>query len=79
MGDHCEELIDKLFAYVDKELPEEELRAIAEHLNACPPCEAERRVIERIKEMVAGCPQEMAPDRLRERILGLIDEARDLG
>jgi len=79
MIDHCDELLDKLFEYVDKELPEEELRAIAVHLEGCPPCEAEKRVVERIKSMVAGCPQEVAPDRLRERVLGIISDAKDIG
>ncbi len=79
MGDHCDELLDKLFAFVDKELPEEELRAIAEHLEVCPPCEAERRIHERIKAMISCCPCEQAPEHLRKRVLAMIGEARDLG
>lgn len=79
MVDHCDELLDRLFAYVDKELPAEELRAIAEHLEACPPCEAERRIHERIKEMVSFCPSEQAPQHLRERILAMISQAREIG
>jgi mycothiol system anti-sigma-R factor len=76
MGDSCDEALDSLFAYIDKELPEPELTRIAEHLKSCPPCEAERRINERIKEMVSRCPQETAPDRLRDRILGIVAEAR---
>ena len=76
MDDHCAELIDKLFAYIDKELPEEELRVIAEHLEVCGPCEAERRAFERIKEMVSGCPLEVAPDRLKDRVRSIITEAK---
>ncbi|MBN2176692.1 MAG: zf-HC2 domain-containing protein [Demequinaceae bacterium] len=79
MVDHCDELLDKIFAYIDQELPEEELRAIAEHLEICGPCEAERRAFERIKEMVSGCPLECAPDRLRERIRSIIGEAKEVG
>ena len=78
MGDHCDELMEKLFKYIDQELPEEELKAIAEHLEACGPCEAERRVFEHIKQMVSGCPHEVAPERLRARVLGIIEEARGL-
>ncbi len=76
MDRHCEEALDRLFEYIDGELPEADLKEIAEHLKACPPCEAERRIRERIKEMVARCPQETAPERLRERILGIVAEAR---
>ncbi|MCJ7826830.1 MAG: mycothiol system anti-sigma-R factor [Demequinaceae bacterium] len=79
MVDHCDELMDRLFAYIDKELPEDELRAIAEHLEGCGPCEAQRRAFERIKQMVAGCPHEVAPDRLRERVLGIITDAKGIG
>jgi mycothiol system anti-sigma-R factor len=79
MVDHCAELLDKLFAYIDQELPEEELLAIAEHLKVCGPCEAERMAFERIKEMVSGCPQEVAPGRLRERVLGILSDAKGIG
>jgi len=73
---HCEDALDRLFEYIDGELTDAELKEIAQHLKACPPCEAERRIRERIKEMVARCPQERAPERLRERILDIVAEAR---
>ena len=76
MADHCAHLRDKILAYVDGELPEDEFQAIAEHLKHCERCEVERRAIERIKQMVSGCPHEVAPDRLRERVLGIIGDAK---
>jgi mycothiol system anti-sigma-R factor len=79
MTDHCAEFVDKIFAYIDKELPEEELLVMAEHLEKCGPCEAERRAFERIKEMVSGCPLEAAPDRLKDRIRSIIVEAKEAG
>lgn len=78
MVDHCEELLEKLFRYIDQELPEEELRQIAEHLKECGPCEAERRIYVRIKEIVSGCPQEVAPECLRTKVRGIIDRAREV-
>lgn len=79
MTDHCEELLEKLFRYIDRELPEEELRFIAEHLEECGQCEAEYRIYVRIRKMVASCPHEVAPDCLREKVRGIIDQAKEVG
>jgi len=76
MSSHCQDALDRLFEYIDQELPEDQIKEIAAHLKACPPCEAEARVAERIKQMVAGCPQEQAPEHLKARILAVIAEAR---
>jgi mycothiol system anti-sigma-R factor len=78
-GKSCEEALDRLYEYIDNELPPEELRRVAEHLENCTNCDAERRVNERIKELVAGCPKEEAPDDLRARVLAVIAEARAAG
>jgi mycothiol system anti-sigma-R factor len=69
----CEEAIHRVYEYLDGELTMWRRRAIARHLDACPPCakgftfELElRRVI------VSKCSEEVPPD-LRARI------ARSLG
>jgi mycothiol system anti-sigma-R factor len=74
---HCEEALDRIFEYIDGELPEADVKELAQHLKACPPCETEQRIHERIKQMVARCPLEAAPEHLRERVLAIIAEARD--
>lgn len=74
----CEEALDKLFEYIDHELPDEELHRIGEHLNDCPPCEAEHKINEKIKRLTAECAGgECAPADLRERILATIQQVRE--
>lgn len=75
-GKACEEAIDRLFEFIDNELPDEELRRIGEHLEECPPCEAELHINEKIKSIVNRCPREEAPEALRSRILETITQAR---
>ena len=79
MSDHCQEALDRLFLFIDRELPDDELHLIAKHLSDCPPCETERRVNERIKAMVSGCPHEAAPEDLRARVLQIVGDARAAG
>jgi mycothiol system anti-sigma-R factor len=76
MDDHCQALLNQLFRYIDGELPEDEWRAVAEHLEVCERCEAERRIYVRIKELVSGCPHEEAPECLRTRVVDMIDRAK---
>lgn len=73
----CEEALDRLFEFMDHELPEDQLKRIGEHLKDCPPCEAEHRINEKIKNLVARTGGEVAPEALRDRILVTIQHARD--
>lgn len=72
----CEEALDRLFEYMDHELPEDQLQTIGDHLKDCPPCEAEHRINEKIKNLVARTGGEVAPDALRDRILVTLQQAR---
>jgi len=74
--EQCDEALAKLFEYIDHELPDDELHRIGEHLQDCPPCEAEHRINEKIKALASQCGGECAPEELRERILATIQEAR---
>lgn len=74
----CDEALDKLFEFIDNELPDTELHRIGEHLQDCPPCEAERRINEKIRSLTGKCAGgECAPEELRERILLTIKQARE--
>lgn len=75
-GKSCDEALDRLYEFIDNELPPEDLRRVADHLQECSGCDAERRVNERIKDLVSACPKEAAPDDLRARVLAVIAEAR---
>ncbi|WP_159448731.1 mycothiol system anti-sigma-R factor [Demequina sp. NBRC 110053] len=76
-GRECEEALDRLFEYIDDELPQDELRRIGDHLKTCPPCEAEHKIKERIKNLTSRTGGETAPEELRERILASIRSAHD--
>ncbi len=76
-GKSCEEALDRLFEFIDNELPPEELRRVGAHLKECTGCDAERKVNERIKSIVASCPKEEAPEELRAKVLQAISEVRE--
>ena len=76
-GKACDEALDRLFEFIDHELPDDELKRIGRHLKECPPCEAEHRINEKIKSMVSDCPKEAAPDELRKKVLATLVEARN--
>jgi len=73
----CEEALDRLFEYIDGELTDEELLRIGSHLRECPPCEAERRINEKIRVLVSKAHCDQAPHELRQRVLSTIAMARD--
>jgi mycothiol system anti-sigma-R factor len=76
-GRECEDALDRLFEYIDDELPQDELRRIGDHLKSCPPCEAEHKIKEKIKNLTSRTGGDVAPEELRERILASIRSARE--
>ena len=73
----CEEALDRLFEYIDGELTPAEWEQVGEHLKACPPCEAERQLNEKIKTRVSATGGDCAPEALRARIVASIQAARE--
>ncbi|WP_062071695.1 mycothiol system anti-sigma-R factor [Demequina sediminicola] len=78
-GQECSEALDRLFEYIDDELPADEVHRIGEHLKTCPPCEAEHQIKEKIKELTSHAGGERAPDQLRERVLASLRAVREDG
>jgi len=72
----CQEALDKLFEYIDGELPDSDLKRIGEHLKDCPPCEAEHQINEKIRLLVSQAHGDKAPHQLRERVLSTLQAAR---
>lgn len=65
-----EELRERLTLYALGMLPEDETRAIAEHLaEGCPECEAEVRAVQETVCTVAETSVSLPPPMLRERVL----------
>jgi anti-sigma factor (TIGR02949 family) len=42
----CDETIEKLLAYLNRELPDEEAARVGEHVAECPRCESYSRMVE---------------------------------
>ncbi len=76
-GKECDEALERLYEFIDRELPDSDLVRIGEHLNDCPPCNEELQVNQKIKDIVSRCPKEAAPDEMRAKILATISEARE--
>lgn len=69
----CEEVIEQLFRYLDREVDDATNERIREHMARCRDCfsraEFERRLRERLRETVA---HEKAPPRLQQRLQRLM-------
>ena len=67
----CEKMRARIPWYVNGTLPQEEARALAEHLSSCPACReilAEAVILSfKVKDAISRMPR--APERIRERLL----------
>jgi len=72
MGGHmgCDECLERLYPYLDRELGETELAEVKRHLADCPPCEGtfvfESAFLARVRDCQTS---DVAPVALRERII----------
>ncbi|MGH2451487.1 MAG: mycothiol system anti-sigma-R factor [Candidatus Limnocylindria bacterium] len=74
---NCTECIERLYAFLDQELPASEREAIRAHLTDCGDCDDEfvfeRRFLEHVRD---SCTGETAPGAVRERIVVRLAELR---
>ena len=72
----CNETMERLHSYVDRELNAHEMGEVRKHLEDCPPCEKHFEFNAHVKMLVhnKGCP-EKAPESLVARILANFREA----
>ncbi|GAA2419479.1 mycothiol system anti-sigma-R factor [Actinomadura vinacea] len=78
-GDHhetsCEEVLARVYSYLDGELDQGGCGEVREHLDECGPCLREYGLEEAVKKLVGKCCQaEHAPDELRAKVMGRIEE-----
>jgi mycothiol system anti-sigma-R factor len=67
MADHCEQTMQKLSGYIDRQLNETEVRKVKAHLEDCPPCEKVFEFQAGMKRLVRReCCTDEAPARLRD-------------
>lgn len=66
---NCNECLDRLDSYTDRELSEAELREVKQHLEECPPCEDRYQFQADLKRLVkVCCDQGEAPPELRAKL-----------
>ncbi|TME26476.1 MAG: mycothiol system anti-sigma-R factor [Chloroflexi bacterium] len=65
----CDDCLDKLYTFLDKELAPTERTAVAQHLSDCGDCEDNFGFEERFLEVLRDCgTADIAPRELRERV-----------
>jgi mycothiol system anti-sigma-R factor len=68
----CIETTARLHLYIDRELSNEEIVVVQQHLYGCPRCECRFHFDMHIKRLIhERCAIERAPERLREKVLQL--------
>jgi mycothiol system anti-sigma-R factor len=66
---NCRDCLRKLDPYLDRELTDEELEHVKQHLADCPPCEDRYLLQVHLKRLVkVCCDQGSAPEHLRSRL-----------
>ena len=74
---NCQECIDSLNTYLDRELSTAEIQQVHVHLEFCPPCGKYFHFEEGVRRLVRrSCSAERAPDALRQRLGQALRENR---
>lgn len=68
----CEEVIERLFDYLDRELDARTREEIDRHLERCHDCFSRAEFERRLQERIARTGTQPAPERLRRRVSELI-------
>lgn len=69
----CEEVIERLFDYLDRELDPQEAADVERHLHRCRDCFTRAEFERRLRARVAATGTAKAPPRLHQRIRTLLD------
>ncbi|TMQ91385.1 mycothiol system anti-sigma-R factor [Actinomadura soli] len=71
----CDEVLARVYTYLDGELDQGGCGEVREHLDECGPCLREYGLEEAVKKLVnKSCGCEPAPSDLRDKVLGRIEE-----
>lgn len=70
----CEQVLDRMYAFLDSELPEADSDQIRQHLVDCEPCLDQFDIEQTMRQLVGRCCRsETAPPSLIEKVrLGLL-------
>lgn len=75
----CQEAIDRLFEYVDAEMPLTDTVRVAAHLAVCDSCEDAAGAERHVRDVLRRSCHEMAPEALRTRVVSALSVRRVRG
>lgn len=71
----CDEVVERLYHYLDRELSDAEVAEVQRHLDACPPCRDRFTFEENVLRLVRTCARRLsAPPSLVEKVRRLCDQ-----
>jgi mycothiol system anti-sigma-R factor len=65
---HCDEVLGKLYRFIDHEIDAASAMEIQQHLDECGPCLREHEVDLIVQRLVVRSCADRAPDSLRDRV-----------
>jgi mycothiol system anti-sigma-R factor len=65
----CSEILERVFFFIDNELPTADYSEIQQHLDECAPCLRKYDLERTVKMLVRRSCAERAPAELREKVL----------
>jgi mycothiol system anti-sigma-R factor len=66
----CREVLEQVYLYLDREMPDDDCFRIRTHLDECAPCLRQYGIEQEVKALVArSCGCDPVPDGLRNRVL----------
>ena len=68
----CEEVIERLLEFLDKELDAETERQIRSHMEICRACSSRAEFKRRLRERIVAVGETKAPDSLRRRVRAML-------
>ena len=74
----CQEVLTRLYTFLDGELTEERRIKIRRHLDDCSPCLEAYEFEAELRQMVANRLRDRVPDALRLKISALIKSERGI-
>ena len=72
----CSEVLDRVYEFIDDELPTADCAKIKHHLEECGPCLREFGIEEEVKSVVKRSCSDPAPESLRVKVLMRIREVQ---
>lgn len=74
----CSEVLDHLYEYLDREMPDSDCEKFQEHFDECSPCLEKYGLEQEVKKLVKRCcGHDDVPSDLRSKVMGRIERIRE--